>query len=159
MILRVDNAPSFQVNAAYGQAKSAETMKSEPPETKRSTSARSPGESGQAQMQNQEPFAIDNVVAPTNEVAPYEQAAFESVSADLAEKAEDLREFMEKLREMTSLLDHRLQFELDPETNISVIVVTNRETGEVIRKIPPQKVIQTMDKVLDTLGVVLDETA
>jgi len=51
-----------------------------------------------------------------------------------------------------------LAFRVDPDLGRPVVTVTNKETGEVIRQIPNEVVIQMARSINDAKGLLLNET-
>ena len=49
-----------------------------------------------------------------------------------------------------------LNFHIDPALNQPVVIVTNKETGEVIRQIPNEAVIRMAHSIEDTKGLLLN---
>ena len=65
--------------------------------------------------------------------------------APVAERPEpDMEELARALNVASQSIGRDLRFEVDMETGHSVIQVLDRETGEVIRQIPPEKAELTM---------------
>ena len=57
----------------------------------------------------------------------------------VAQSEPEVRELAKKLNIETQSLGRDLRFEVDMESGRSVISVLDRDTGEVIRQIPPEK--------------------
>ncbi len=53
-----------------------------------------------------------------------------------------LKQAIEKVNSKAAGLSPALKFEPDSETGVVVITVMNRETGEVIRQLPPEAVVK-----------------
>ena len=51
----------------------------------------------------------------------------------------------------------RLDFSFHEKTNDVIIRVVNKETGEIIREIPPEKTIDIISKLLEIAGLLVDE--
>ena len=52
-----------------------------------------------------------------------------------------------------------LNFRIDPALNQPVVTVTNKETGEVIRQIPNEVIVQMAHSLEDTRGLLLNAKA
>ncbi len=63
----------------------------------------------------------------------------------------DIGEIAAKLNKAIESIGRKLRFEVDLDSGHSVIQVLDRETGEVIRQIPPEQA----DRFLDGSGAVL----
>jgi flagellar protein FlaG len=73
---------------------------------------------------------------------------------------EQLRESVEERPAQESLaeklLGRSLKFEIDRELNQVVVKVVDKETGEVIRQIPPEEYVEIMKRLQEVNGVFLD---
>ncbi|MBN1594044.1 MAG: flagellar protein FlaG [Candidatus Coatesbacteria bacterium] len=106
--------------------------------------------------------AASGELASIKEVAALLQSTISGESGEMADDladSENLKEVISMLNELSHLSESRLEFEFDQEEDISVIRVVDSDTGELIRQIPPEKLLATMDHVFDTLGIVFDQTA
>jgi len=95
-------------------------------------------------------FSSDEFVLPGNE-------AMINAPSDTGHNAERLEEFVEKLNDINSIFDNRLEFEYDQDHGTSVIRVIDKNTDEVIREIPPARFLDVMGKAFSTLGIVVDQ--
>lgn len=57
------------------------------------------------------------------------------------------------------LLDTRLSFTVDKDTGETVVSIVNSETGEVIKKIPPDEILSLKKRIGEMIGLLLDEKA
>ncbi len=57
------------------------------------------------------------------------------------------------------LLNTRLTFTIDEDTGETVISIINSETGEVIKKIPPDEILSLKKRIGEMIGLLLDEKA
>jgi uncharacterized FlaG/YvyC family protein len=78
---------------------------------------------------------------------------------NLARTEDDLKEFISELSKLTQMSSNRLEFEFDSEEEVSVIRVVDKETGELVWRVPPEKLLAAMDDIFNTQGIVLDQTA
>ena len=62
----------------------------------------------------------------------------------------DLEKTVEKVKEFAKKFTTKLSFVVDPESRESIIYVTNKDTGKIIRQIPPED-IQEMNKKMDEI--------
>jgi flagellar protein FlaG len=70
-----------------------------------------------------------------------------------------LVEAVEQLQATAGLVDTGLQFKIDDSSGKVQIIVTNKDTNEVIREIPPSDTIRLAQKIRDVLGLILDTVA
>ncbi len=69
-------------------------------------------------------------------------------------------ERQKKIKEpaLTKLMNRTIKLEIDPETNTVVAKIIDRDTGEVIRQIPPEELLK-IAKNLERAGVLLNREA
>jgi len=89
-------------------------------------------------------------VKPTEPDAAPAQAPEETPAAE-----PQLSEVVEAMNEAVSIFYRALQFEVTEENRI-VVRVINTDTGELIRQIPPQELMETYHRVEDALGWLID---
>lgn len=68
-----------------------------------------------------------------------------------------LREKVSKVQEMSDLMGHSLQFDVREEANIVQIVVKEKSSGDVIKKIPPERIVKFLEGMEQLLGSLFDE--
>lgn len=70
---------------------------------------------------------------------------------------EELRETTELLNKSAQVLNRDLRFNVLPEEDLVQAEVVNRETDEVIQKIPPDELVEVRKKIDAFLGLFIDE--
>lgn len=70
---------------------------------------------------------------------------------------QQLEKAVRQLNEATDIFNIRLRFKLDTETGEIYVLVIDREKGEVIRRLPPEKVISMAYQMEYMIGLLLDE--
>jgi flagellar protein FlaG len=78
-------------------------------------------------------------------------------SQSAAIEAGDLQKAVEKVREVFQNVEPRLQFEIDPDLHRVIVKVMNGESGEVIRQIPPQEVLDLARNFQASTGLLLKQ--
>lgn len=78
-------------------------------------------------------------------------------AVDVHDLRRALEESLEKLNAVLENSDVRVGFYVHEETGRLVVQVVNRETGEVVKEIPPKRVLETMAKIKEFVGLLLDE--
>ena len=68
----------------------------------------------------------------------------------------DLDKLLEKANQMADKSNKEITFKLDTEGNPPVIVVSDKETGKVIRQIPSEEMIRLNDKMEDYIGLIFN---
>ena len=115
-----------------------------------------------AQQSQARPAASVAATAP-KELSPQQQAAVAAISEkpklsiDLAAMQKRLDQAIEHLNEQLQNSQTNLGFSIDSETDIVVVKVTNKETGELVRQIPAEAVVRLAGKMEDLKGLLLDE--
>ncbi len=93
-----------------------------------------------------QPIATAKPRPPENERKRGEQE--KSVAADEPKRAS-----------VQSFRPYSLSFRFEKELNRVVVKVIDPETGEVVREVPPESVIETMKQLRATAGRLVDEEA
>ena len=70
----------------------------------------------------------------------------------LAESVADLNEYVRPF-------NTRLSFSVDEGSGQTIIRISDRETGEVIREVPPSELLQLAARLAELVGLTVDETA
>ena len=164
-MMRIEIASNFQTSSVYGDRRAAAAAR--PSEEKQSANADARAAEVKDNTLGLGPTSdktgsINNAAAHVQSIAPIEEtddARSSTAEEDLARTEDDLKEFISMLNELSQMSKNQLEFEFDPEEEISVIRVVDRESGEIVRRIPPDKLLAAMDHVFSTLGIVLDQTA
>ncbi|NLK07682.1 MAG: flagellar protein FlaG [Firmicutes bacterium] len=83
---------------------------------------------------------------------------------DISQKAlpgefstDDLSEVVEDLNETVDVFNKGLHFRVHEETERIVVEVVDKDTGDVIREIPPEYILDLMAKIDALFGVFVDE--
>ncbi len=110
-----------------------------------------------------EPITTTKLVQPTTVVIPAAKGR-PSAEADIPsrKKGEDVQLLQGVLEAAQNYLDVSevgLAFSVNCETGVVKVSVTDKETGEVIREIPPEGVLTLMAKLDEMLGILFDEKA
>ena len=102
--------------------------------------------------------------APAEEVAaanaPEEQWAEEQAQTQHEPLSEEQTAFItEQLNEIMRNINVDLQFQYHKEVNFMSVRMLDKKTGEVLREVPPEAMVEHMIKVHDWIGAFLDKTA
>lgn len=95
---------------------------------------------------------------PTNEQGT-EQARGSDVGLVPPVHRGSLEQAVGKVREILQQSDAHLQIEVDPDLHRVVVKILNGDSGEVIRQIPPQEVIELAKNVSNHKGLLFEEHA
>lgn len=90
-------------------------------------------------------------------------AAKELGTVETAEEPEEMEEpvtlgeKVEQLNQTAQLFNKKLHFEIHEETQRIMVQVMYADSGEVIREIPPQRILDLLARIEQELGILLDE--
>lgn len=69
----------------------------------------------------------------------------------------EMKEVIAELDKCFQLFNTRLSFSFSTDKKRTIIEVINCETGETIRKIPPENMVKTLNKMSSMLGILVDQ--
>ena len=69
----------------------------------------------------------------------------------------DVIHLIEKANDTLNLRYTNLQFSIHEKTHEIMVKVVDSESGEIIREIPPEKVLDAVAKMWEIAGIILDE--
>lgn len=93
--------------------------------------------------------------------AALQQEIKESINKDISD--EDLKEITEKevstANKLMSVLNSKLKFVTDERSKTGLVVqIISKETGELVRQIPPEELLDLMARLKETvIGIFLDK--
>ena len=115
--------------------------------------------------------AVDTVVDKVKpRIAPVEKSN-DSAQTALDEKAlqekakeqrlsnEELAEAVQDIQSRLEVVGTRLGFSIHEETEDIVVEITNRESGELIRQIPSDEVLELRARLDELVGILFDKKA
>lgn len=73
----------------------------------------------------------------------------------LSEKT--IKEAIEDTNKKLESTDRKFEFSVNEETNDIIVKVINKETDEVIREIPSEKILDMVAKMMELAGLFVDE--
>jgi len=68
-----------------------------------------------------------------------------------------LIEAIERANKKLQLVDTSFEFTIHEQTHEIMVKVINRETNEIIREIPPEKILDMVAKMWELAGILVDE--
>jgi len=80
---------------------------------------------------------------------------FERRELPVSEKV--VLEAIERANKAISLANRRLEYSIHEKTNEIIVKVINTETEEVIREIPPEKMLDMVACIWEMIGIIVDE--
>jgi uncharacterized FlaG/YvyC family protein len=69
------------------------------------------------------------------------------------------KKIAESLEGLMDVLQTSLSFIVDRERDQVIVTITNRETKEVIRQIPPEELVVLQEKMKELTGIIFNEVA
>jgi len=72
---------------------------------------------------------------------------------------EELEQTIQALNQAVSLLNHRLKFSIDEVSGRVIAKVIDNQSNEVIREVPPERVMEFVHRFREFLGLLVDEKA
>ena len=83
----------------------------------------------------------------------------EVVTREITEQQQErLREVIDGLNVITRSYRKGLRFEIFEETGDLFAQVINADTGEIIKTIPPLEMLETLARISDAVGLLVDES-
>ena len=79
----------------------------------------------------------------------------EKVERELSEKM--VKEAVERANRAISGADRRFEYSFHDKTNEVIVKVIDSETNEVIREIPPKKILDLVASLMEMAGIIIDE--
>ncbi|MGE5623774.1 MAG: flagellar protein FlaG [Methanocella sp.] len=112
-------------------------------------------------QQGSSPETVDKAIptAKTEETAKAKADAVTTVLQRAKVDHEQFKAFLDKLNIAVNALDIQARFSVHEATREVMVKVVNVETGKVIREIPPKKILDAVAKMLDMVGLLMDERA
>ncbi|OPX88175.1 MAG: flagellar protein FlaG [Pelotomaculum sp. PtaB.Bin104] len=106
-------------------------------------------------VNNNKGQGILGVLSPKQTQEKLKSNADASQGKEINEK--NLEQAIEKLNKMSELFNFRLQFRVHKETGRIFCKVVNPDTGEVLREIPSEKILDMVGKMEEMAGLILDK--
>lgn len=120
---------------------------------------------GEVQPLAAEPWLTPEFTKKEFQVIPPIQKTGGSVSAKIGnskdrsasgKSAKDLKDAASKVQDYLSDMNISLDFHVEDKTGELVVKVVNRDTGDVIRQIPPEALVKLRQKLEELRGVLFD---
>jgi flagellar protein FlaG len=69
----------------------------------------------------------------------------------------ELNRAMEELNKHFQIFNTRLSFSFNDDNDMTVIKIQDRNSGEVIKQIPPQEMLDSLSKISNIVGILIDK--
>jgi len=110
------------------------------------------------------PTAVAAGQAAKTAIAQQAQQKVQQQTQARSEAINDNQEMQKRLEEAVKRLNDQMQqsqrslgFSVDKETDVLIVRVTNKETGELVRQIPAEAVVRLSKSIEDLKGLLFDE--
>jgi flagellar protein FlaG len=96
-------------------------------------------------------------------VMPKSELHVERSSSENSSNVEDLNDVLntmqKKVKKFQEVFKSEAEFKVDRSTGMVIVKIKNKDTGEVVRQIPPEVVVKLAKTIEEFLGLLLDERA
>ena len=93
--------------------------------------------------------------ASTNRVNAVEQPR--KIFQKETRSAEEIHKDLEMINEQLKSSNSSIQFSIDDKSNEIIVRIVDRDTGEVIRQIPPESIVRPRDSMRDMSGLFVEK--
>ncbi|MBN2010473.1 flagellar protein FlaG [candidate division KSB1 bacterium] len=69
----------------------------------------------------------------------------------------ELNKTIEELNKHFQMFNTRLSFSFNDESDMAVIKIQDRNSGEVIKQVPPQEMLDSLSKISSIVGILIDK--
>lgn len=70
---------------------------------------------------------------------------------------EEVEQAAEKMNRLMGLFNKKLKFDIHENSNRIVVKVIDQDSGEILSEIPPEKIIEMIDSVQKSIGLLIDK--
>jgi flagellar protein FlaG len=71
--------------------------------------------------------------------------------------AEEIHKDLDMINEQLKSSNSSIQFSIDDKSNDVIVRIVNKDTGEVIRQIPPESIVKLRDSMKDLSGLFVEK--
>lgn len=70
---------------------------------------------------------------------------------------EEVEQAAEKMNRLMGLFNKKLQFEVNEKSDRIVVKIIDQDSGEILSEIPPARVMEMLESVQDSVGLLVDK--
>ncbi|KUO65599.1 MAG: flagellar biosynthesis protein FlaG [Gracilibacter sp. BRH_c7a] len=70
---------------------------------------------------------------------------------------EEVEQAAEKLNRLMGLVERRLKFEIHDKSNRVMVKIIDEKSGEVLREVPPKKILDMLSSFAEYVGLLVDK--
>ncbi|MDF2587724.1 MAG: hypothetical protein K0S41_1565 [Anaerocolumna sp.] len=111
----------------------------------------------QANQNNVAPIGPTETVAPSKVLNSNQDGSTENGKQNDDKNARRLKNAITDANNKLKITRTRCEFKYHEEVNRVAIKVLDKETQEVIREIPPEETLETLEKIWEIAGIMVDE--
>ena len=71
--------------------------------------------------------------------------------------AEEIRKDLDVINNQLKIMNRSIQFSVDDDTHDIVVSLVDKESGKVIRQLPPESVLRLREHMADVSGLIVEE--
>lgn len=106
----------------------------------------------------QNPESVAAVQAKRGQGPSKDSGPKRSGSAPAASQSREIPEVVDKLNTLGSqIANTKISFSIDSETGKPIVRVINKETGQIIRQLPPEDLLKLVDNLQNLTGLIFSE--
>jgi flagellar protein FlaG len=80
------------------------------------------------------------------------------ISEEIINKeTEDIKKGIEEINSQLSTMNRSIRFSVDDSTNDVVVRVVDKESGEVIKELPPESILKLRERMAQLSGLMVEE--
>lgn len=101
-----------------------------------------------------------NYVPSSHKTVPKQSVANQpSPAVAPSDRQEDILELIVKIDRFVESLSTKISFSVDDRTGKSIIIVIEKDTGRIIRQIPPEEMLELAMKLEEISGIIFNGKA
>ncbi|NPV42741.1 MAG: flagellar protein FlaG [Firmicutes bacterium] len=108
-------------------------------------------------IQHIKPLQTVNQNKNTEKLISQKEVLVESENNKEEISDEELQESINTLNKTLEVIDKRYEFSIHEETDRPVVRVYDRNSGDIIKQIPPEEVLNILTKIRELIGIFIDE--
>ncbi|UTC61554.1 flagellar protein FlaG [Treponema sp. OMZ 788] len=112
----------------------------------------------QAGLQPRRDTAINGSMRAAADVIVQKEAAAQAENQKVLADPNEISKTVAQIQKLCEICDRKLQFRVNKETNRIVVKVIDANTDKVIREIPSEEIQRLQARILETVGLLFDET-
>ena len=112
----------------------------------------------QAVLQPIRDTAINGSMRAASDVIVQKEAAEQAENQKVLADPNEISKAVAQIQKLCDMCDRKLQFRVNKETNRIVVKAIDANTDKVIREIPSEAIQRLQARILETVGLLFDES-